>query len=211
MATKRTPEPMTTCARCGQVHERCSAHNGRGLPCGIRPVLGAVVCQVHGASAPQVRAAAARRVAADRAVAAAAMYGAPVITSAEDALLDLVHRTYGHVVYMAAMIAAFKSESELVDAERGVPSVWLALYADERRNLAHFAKACLDSRIADRQVSLAEGQGQQLASVLNAVIGGILAALAAHVADDVLSRLRRDVIPAVVHEALAPLTRSAAA
>lgn len=41
---------------------RCRAHNRAGAQCGLAPIHGAVVCQVHGGRAPQVKAAAARRV-----------------------------------------------------------------------------------------------------------------------------------------------------
>lgn len=42
---------------------RCRAHNRAGAQCGLAPIHGATVCQVHGGRAPQVKAAAARRIA----------------------------------------------------------------------------------------------------------------------------------------------------
>lgn len=41
---------------------RCRAHNQAGARCGLAPIHGGTVCQVHGGRAPQVKAAAARRV-----------------------------------------------------------------------------------------------------------------------------------------------------
>jgi hypothetical protein len=51
-----------TCPRCGQTHDRCTGHNAKGLPCGIRAIKGGTVCHRHGGAAPQVRAAADERV-----------------------------------------------------------------------------------------------------------------------------------------------------
>lgn len=42
---------------------RCRAHNNRGEPCGLFPMHGGTVCSVHGGKAPQVRRAAAVRIA----------------------------------------------------------------------------------------------------------------------------------------------------
>src|SRR5690242_1517577 len=42
---------------------RCRAHNNRGEPCGLHAILGGTVCQVHGGRAPQVKRAAAERIA----------------------------------------------------------------------------------------------------------------------------------------------------
>lgn len=51
-----------SCDRCGQEHERCSAHtfrDGQTTPCRKFPIKGARVCATHGGSARQVKAAAA--------------------------------------------------------------------------------------------------------------------------------------------------------
>jgi hypothetical protein len=42
---------------------RCRAHNRAGEPCGLSPIRGGMVCQVHGGRAPQVKMAAAERIA----------------------------------------------------------------------------------------------------------------------------------------------------
>jgi hypothetical protein len=41
--------------------ERCTAHRTNGTPCGAWAIRGGFVCRMHGGSAPQVRAAAHRR------------------------------------------------------------------------------------------------------------------------------------------------------
>jgi hypothetical protein len=45
------------------VNEKCVGRNQRGEPCGNYPIDGAVVCRVHGGSAPQVRRKAQERIA----------------------------------------------------------------------------------------------------------------------------------------------------
>jgi len=41
--------------------ERCTAHRTDGTPCGAWAIRGGYVCRMHGGSAPQVKAAARRR------------------------------------------------------------------------------------------------------------------------------------------------------
>ena len=54
---------MHPCTKCGQVHEHCAGHRNDGGPCGRSPRKGARVCHFCGGAAPQVKAAAARRLA----------------------------------------------------------------------------------------------------------------------------------------------------
>lgn len=49
------------CARCGQVHTRCTSHNRADQPCGRHPAVGQQVCRNHGGGSPQAIAAAERR------------------------------------------------------------------------------------------------------------------------------------------------------
>lgn len=66
--TASSVDPTTgICTKCGQVHERCAGHNKTGKPCRKYPINGGTVCMTHGGAAPQVRAAANRRLAAGEA------------------------------------------------------------------------------------------------------------------------------------------------
>lgn len=54
--------PRKKCRKCGEVHERCTAHRKRtGQPCQARPEEGSTVCRIHGGAARQVKRAAAER------------------------------------------------------------------------------------------------------------------------------------------------------
>jgi len=62
IARPRVRRPVAT--------HRCTARNRRGEPCQAWPIHGATVCVAHGGRAPQVRAAAAKRVTEAQALAA---------------------------------------------------------------------------------------------------------------------------------------------
>ncbi len=156
-----TADP-TPCDRCGQPHTKCSSHKRNGDPCGQRPVKGTKVCKMHGGLAPQVRAAGERRLQEAAAEAAVATYGLPREVAADVALLEEVHRTAGHVAWLAAKVAQFGEDEltwgivEEVDkratefggvdtTSKAQPSVWLELYQRERKHLAAVCKAALDA------------------------------------------------------------------
>lgn len=73
MGKGRSPIPRVValgpCAKCGVIHEYCSAHSRRtGLPCGRSAMRGGTVCMGHGAKSPQATAARSRVLAHDRAL-----------------------------------------------------------------------------------------------------------------------------------------------
>ena len=76
MNTRPTPRPHE-CARCGQAHDLCLAHNKRGGPCGRPPARGQDICGRHGADAPQAKAAADKRIQRALAQEAVATFGLP--------------------------------------------------------------------------------------------------------------------------------------
>lgn len=132
-------------------------------------------CKLHGGASPSGTKAA-RREEAERAV---VLYGLPREVDPHTALLEELHRTAGHVQWLAAMIGA----GELAAAEnptgrrRGVrldqstiagdvPSVWVALYQQERKHLADVAKTCIAVGIEERKVRLLEDQAQAIAELM---------------------------------------------
>lgn len=156
---------------------QCIAHRRDGTQCHNHAIRGAHVCRMHGGTAPQVQAAARRRLEAEQAAEAVVTFGLPRDVDPHVALLEEVHRTAGHVAWLASKIGDFDSDGELVQMNVGpggalqvVPSVWVELYQTERIHLARVCKAALDAGVAERQVRLAEQQGQLLAQVIQGVL-----------------------------------------
>ena len=206
---KAFPDP---CTRCGQAHKRCSGHadiydNGdykTGSVIGIRPCMkwpmhGQRVCSTHGGKGRN-RVAAARQWEKERKVAgemeraerAVKTFGLPVTVTPQQALLDEIARTAGHVTWLGNMIGSLPIEDavwgriseehtegvgemetvvDLTKTVRGArPAVWYQLYQQERAHLVHVAKVAIQCGIAERQVKLAEEQGQMIAQVLRQVL-----------------------------------------
>ena len=89
---------------------QCAAKNRRGEPCGRAPIKGATVCYVHGGRAPQVKAAAARRLAEQAAQQAVRTLGLPVDISPTEALLEEVRWTAGHVAWLRSRVQELAEE-----------------------------------------------------------------------------------------------------
>lgn len=166
---------------------RCTARSTRsGQQCRKPAVRGATVCQTHGGGAPQVKEAAAGRVATEQARQAAVVYGVPVDIDPAEGLLDEVARTYGHVLYLLERVRAqdpgslvwgvteqsdkHATEFPGVDTTyQAKPNAWLTAYREER---AHFVKVCaetLKAGVEERRVRLAERRGEELATWMRAL------------------------------------------
>jgi len=151
-------------------------------PCRAHPVKGQTRCKIHlGYPLEQARHEHAART-------AVATYGLPVDIDPQQAILDELARTAGHVQWLGAVVAAMDPAAlvwgttrastpdlgarrpELSISAQAAPSVWLTLYRQEREHLAKVAKAALDAGIAERQVRLAEQQARMLAEVVRNII-----------------------------------------
>ena len=155
----------------GLGHERCGARTRSGERCGLpagwgTPFPGTGVCRLHGGSTP-THLARARRVAAEQAV---QLYGLPVVTSPERALLDEVNRTNGHIQWLRGQIAGL-DPAELASDE-GV-SVWLTLYQAERRHLTDVAKAAITCAAQAALADSAKHLGARMADVLERAVAGL--------------------------------------
>lgn len=193
---KRDPNRPICPPGCkGDDHPDCAGHNGRGQDCAKNPIAGARVCPTHGASAPQVKAAAARRVQEQVARTAVVTYGLPVDIDPGSALLEEVSRTAGHVRWLHDVIQDLdpqmlvwgdkqKSHQEGFGPEGAIDvrtevqasgvNVWLELYRAERDHLRKVCTDALKAGIAERQVQLAEQAGERVGQWLRvslAVLG----------------------------------------
>jgi hypothetical protein len=168
---------------------RCTGHSSRtGKPCRAWAVRGARVCVVHGGRAPQVKAAAeVRRVEAEVVREAERMLAlAGVDRDPIEHLLYELHRSTAVEAVWGSLVA------KLDEAERGIdraenPTTGEGLLARkftgdagyeavihpfviawnaERDRHAKLAKMAIDAGVADRQVRLAERQGEMVGELL---------------------------------------------
>jgi hypothetical protein len=199
------------CERCNQQHLRCSGHNhprdseGNNLPigpCGKWPMHGQSVCSTHGGKGRN-RVVASRQWEKERKLAgemvrverAVKTLGLPILTSPQQALLDEIARTAGHVQWLGNVVGNLDpdestwgrtSEEHKEGTDVGIteagsaidittttkmarPAVWIQLYQQERAHLVHVAKVAIQCGVQERAIKLAEEQGQLIAAVLRSV------------------------------------------
>lgn len=187
---KRDPNRPICPPGCnGDDHPDCAGHNGRGQDCAKNPIAGARVCPTHGGAAPQVKAAAGRRVQETKARTAVATYGLPVDIDPGSALLEEVSRTAGHVRWLHDIVQELEPEALIwgdkqtshqeglgpegpinhtTQVQASGVSVWLDLYLKEREHLRKVCTDALKAGIAERQVQLAEQAGERAGQWLQA-------------------------------------------
>lgn len=188
-----TSGPIEPTTGDGPIEGRCTGRSSRtGKPCQRYPVNGAKVCATHGGRAPQVKAAAKARQIQEAAALAVVTYGLPREVAPDVALLEEVHRTAGHVAWLAEVVGQLEREevtwglAEETDAPPGENggggvttkhkagvNVWVQLYQQERKHLAAVCRDALAAGIAERQVRLAEQQGALLAGAVNRILDGL--------------------------------------
>jgi hypothetical protein len=181
----------------GQVVEGkliCGAKNKKAEPCGLSPVPGATRCGRHGGKAPQVKAAAERRLAEkdakEQMVKAVRTLGLPVDVDPGKALLDEIHWTAGHVAWLREKVQELEADDLVwgktqhddgvgpqgvvdVTTEKAAPSVWYELYMKEREHLAKVCALALRAGIEERKVKLAESQGALVADVIRRILAAL--------------------------------------
>jgi len=183
MAKPRDPDKVcggkTPNGPCQQWAGAGTSHKGIGA------------CKRHGGATPNHQVAAEKHMAVER----MRTFGLPIDTDPQTALLDEIKRTAGHVAWLSSRIqnlddsqAAYERATEGEEAESvpGVkeplldktmfgpkPSVWIGIYQTERQHLARVCKMALDAGVAERQVALAEQQGQLLAEVIRGILSDL--------------------------------------
>jgi hypothetical protein len=179
-------------------HTKCGAHNRSGKPCGSHPLAGTQtaanpsgVCHLHGGRAPQVAAAAAARIAEAEALATVNQLTLRRDIDPASALLEEVQRAAGAVAYCESrirdldpdmIVSGVRWTRRVDDPDKGVvvsseagPGVseWVRLWQSERDRLVVAARAALAADVDERQVRLAEAQGQLVADVIDRVLDGL--------------------------------------
>jgi hypothetical protein len=147
-----------------------------GTPCANRPAKGATRCRFHGGATPNSKRAAERRLAHAEAEKAVQTYGLSREIGPEEALLEEVHWTAGHVAWLRQVVADLerKGLKQYATGEGGAlwerPSVWVELYQKERSHLVGVCKAAIAAGIAERAVRLEERRGELVAELLRVAI-----------------------------------------
>lgn len=159
--------------------KKCGAKTRNGGSCkwpagwGTKHV-GYGACKLHGGSVPTHQIAAKKEMARE----AVENYGLPRAVEPTVALTEELHRTAGHVAWLASVVRELE-ESETTGPvgqrdethhPRHEPSVWIRLYQEERKHLKDVAKTCLEVGIEERIVRVAEEQGQLLAQAVQAIL-----------------------------------------
>lgn len=194
---------------------RCAAMaNSTGVQCEKWAVRGATVCGTHGASAPQVKRAAARRRAMDEAMGAAGRLMAELDLDVEglgqlQALEEAVHRS-------AAMRRLFDYLVSTLDVDPGPSSLvgpdhlgdlavhpYVSLQLKWTEASARIAKLAIDAGLEERRVGLAERDAQLLVDAMRQAFEQFVAALiAAGLAVEVVRQVYREQVTQVVRQVL---------
>ena len=146
-------------------------------------------------------------------------YGLPREVDPHTALLEEVHRTAGHVAWLALVIQSYEDPDALAFGKgtqvrkgdswgdtpirHAAPAVWLDLYARERRHLADVCKTAIACGIAERQVKLAEQHGEVIARVMKDFAKALAAQYGFDADDAPVSKAARKVLVAVAGQAAA--------
>lgn len=208
--TKAFPEGRARCI--GTVRGRNSDHIGER--CRRSPVPGATVCRMHGGAAPQVQKAGAARRAKQKAEAQLHELGHPIEdTDPTEALLGLVWEAAGNVAFLRRKVQQLEQgwvgrvyseqhHHEDDDEDPGEPGagivgpshlgdgaahVYLLLYSEWCDKLAKYSKMAIEAGIVERQIRIAEQQGELMAEVIR----GILRDLQIPASPEVLTVVRR--------------------
>jgi hypothetical protein len=147
---------------------------------------GGTVCASHGGKSPQVKAAAARRLAEQEAAKAVRLFAAPVDVDPARALVELVQWTAGEVAYWREQVRALAEDDPekltwgiTRDKQGGEdqgttfeakPNVAYLMLTDAQDRLAKYAAAALKAGVEERRVKLAEDQGALVARVIRSIL-----------------------------------------
>jgi hypothetical protein len=144
-------------------------------------------CKLHGGSTVSHR----RAAQVEEARAAVVTYGLPREVDPGQALLEEVHRTAGHVAWLASVVADLEREEvvwgvvEETDKpvtesgggtetkRKAVPHAYITLYQSERQHLARVSKAAIDAGVSERVVAVYEQIAGSYVTVLERVLDAL--------------------------------------
>lgn len=184
------------CPTCGRIHPRCKSHKkDTGGPCMASPETGYSYCKAHGGRLPSVRMADEKRHAEAELSAALVTYGLRRDVTPQQALLEEVQWTSGHVQWLREQVQALEAEQvhvgpqQLTTVEGRAAGgrvdtttttggarihVLLDLYQRERKHLVEVSAVAMKLGLEERQVRLAEDQGALVAGVIRRILGDLM-------------------------------------
>lgn len=151
----------------------CGAVKPNGVPCGLPAGYrtahpGSGKCFHHFGSTETGKVTAAKELAKRE---RSSFADAITETDPISALLQEVSRTAGHVAWLQEKLSIWS-----MDTTEEIPAnqeQWTRVYQYERMHLVRTAKIAIDAGVAQKQVALAEAQGQMLANAVNAILEGL--------------------------------------
>lgn len=160
--------------------KKCGAKTRSGGTCGKPAGWGTESrfgrCRLHGGATPSGK----KNAEKQQAEAAVEFYGLPREIDPHSALVEELHRTAGHVAFLGTAIREGEIKAEQTptgkrrkvpfDGAFGGPSLYVALYQQERKHFTEIAKTCIAVGIEERRVQLAEQQGELIASLIRAIL-----------------------------------------
>jgi len=158
-----TPEQRNRHALCGakrrHSEETCRLFAGQGTS---HPGVGR--CKLHGGNTQTHKKHAVKESArkeSDKAHAMlAARFGELVPVEPTEALLTILHLSFGHLCWLRSELAHMPSKTTFEG------QVFLRMYDDERDRVARISKAALDAGVQERAIKLAERWGEMLGDLL---------------------------------------------
>lgn len=140
-----------------------------------QPVRGGGRCRFHGASAPQVREARQRRLAAAKAWEDLARLGVQIETTPIEALEQMLYESAGNVAVLREMVGELGPDQLYGPVKHGEPKaephVLVVMYDAERDRLARIAKDCAGLGLDERKVRIMEGEVERLYGLLTQALG----------------------------------------
>ncbi len=151
---------------------RCTATTRRGQPCANPPMVGALVCRMHGGAAGQVKRKAAVRVAEAKARTILDGHRVTPVTDPLTALMEVAGEVVAFKDYLSERAGELASSADS-DEERATLGAYERALDRCGRILVDMAKLNLD----ERMTRMAEGQAQMLGAVVLRVLASTELAL----------------------------------
>lgn len=163
---------------------QCGARNRDGSRCRQWKLAGATRCKQHGGKSPNAVAAAKRRIEEREAEAAMVTYGLPREVDPHTALLEEIHRSAGHVHWLASIVSQLERDALVrgitktvtlpdgtrrVEAEAAV-NTWVQLYQRERDLLRRVCVDAVKAGVEERRVRLEEDLARRMADAMRVTV-----------------------------------------